>query len=90
MSNNDTMFKSSFVQPDEAIRTAYSAISSLQVARPEYQVVGIAVLFQILSDGLGMPPNELLSKASRVIADGDTFFRREVKALRDYVKGELI
>ena len=79
----------SVVPASEAVRAAFVALDTLQTSPPAYQVAAISVLFKEFSEGLGISPSELLDKARRWTADNDTFFQREVKALRDYVQQEV-
>ena len=72
-----------------AVEAAYAAVSALQAMPPAKQVMGAAVLFSVLCEELKLDPSELINKAQRVAKDADGFFTREMKALRDYVKGEL-
>lgn len=85
----DVKQKVNFVPAGEAVRVAYAALNTLQAERPEHQVVGLAVLFTVVSAELGISPSELINKAERMVAHNDTFFQREVKALRDYTREEL-
>lgn len=75
--------------PKQTIDAAYAALSSIQDRPAHVIVAGISVLFVELAEQTGIGVSELVSKAQRISRDGDTFFDREVKALRDYVKGEL-
>lgn len=72
-----------------AVEAAYAALSAIQAMPKHKQVMGAAVLFTVICEELGMEPSELINKAQRVAKDADGFFTREMKALRDYVKGEL-
>lgn len=73
----------------DAVTAAYQAVSTLQDFKPAQQVAGVSILFHIIAEQLGLSPSELLNKAERMTADADTYYSREVKALRDYVRGEL-
>lgn len=53
------------------------------------QVAAIAVAFTLYSEVLGISPSELINRAQRIIADADTHYTREAKALRDFVKEEV-
>lgn len=72
-----------------AVEAAYAAVSAVQTMAPAKQVMGAAVLFSVLCEELKLDASELINKAQRVAKDADGFFTREMKALRDYVKGEL-
>lgn len=73
----------------DAVTAAYQAVSTLQDFTPAQQVAGVSILFHTIAESLGISPSELLNKAQRMATDADTHYAREVKALRDYVKGEL-
>lgn len=57
--------------------------------RPEEQVAGVAVLFAAMCEGLSLNPSQVIDASYRRMSVDDTFHKREVKALRDYVQGEL-
>lgn len=78
-----------FSDPTTVVRTAYAALSAVQGETPGHQVAGVAVLLREMCDGLKLDLSEVLSSAHRIASANDTFFQREVKALRDYVQGEL-
>jgi heterodisulfide reductase subunit B len=78
-----------FVDPRTTVQAAYGALSAIQGERPGVQVMAAAILIKVLVDELKLDLSELINQASRITNDDDTYFRREVKALRDYVNGEL-
>lgn len=78
-----------FVEPRTTVQAAYGVLSALQGERPGVQVAAAAVLFYVLADELKLDLSQLINQASRIASDDDTYFRREVKALRAYVQGEL-
>jgi hypothetical protein len=78
-----------FVEPRMTVQAAYGALSAIQHERPGVQVMASAILFFVLADELKLDISQLISQASRITTDDDTYFRREVKALRAYVQGEL-
>lgn len=73
----------------DAVQAAYQALSSLQNFTPAQQVAGVAILLKEIAEQINVSPSELLDKAARMTTDADTFFTREVKALRAYIQGEL-
>lgn len=79
------------VPAQAAIQSAYTVLNAVQHLTPGEQVAGVVVFFHHLSEQLGINPTELLDKARRWTqqADGMSFYRPEVKALRDYISGEL-
>lgn len=78
-----------FVEPRHTVQTAYAQLSSIQGERPGVQVASAAVLFFVICDELKLDVSQLMCQASRIAKDDDSYFRREVKALRAYVQGEL-
>jgi hypothetical protein len=72
-----------------AVEVAYDTVSHLQQYQAHEQVAGLAVLMHVMADRTGVSVSELMSKAERIELDADTFFRRELKALRDYVDKEI-
>lgn len=79
----------SFVEPRTVLEASYGALSSIQTERPGVQVMAVAVLFKTLADELKLDVSELMNQASRIATDDDTPYRANVRALREYVKGEL-
>lgn len=73
----------------EAVRNAYAIVDRVQDLPGHQQVAAIAVAFTLYAEVLGISPSELINKAERIVRDADTFYTREAKALRDYVKEEL-
>lgn len=78
-----------FSDPTLVVRTAYAALSAVQAETPGHQVAGVALLLREMCDGLRLDLSQVLASAHRIASANDTFFQREVKALRDYVQGEL-
>jgi hypothetical protein len=77
------------INAHKAVEIAYDTISFLQQHKAHEQVAGLAVLMKVMADRTGVSVSELLSKAERIERDADTFFRREIKALRDYIDQEI-
>ena len=78
-----------FVEPRQTVQAAYGALSAVQGEHPGVQVAAVAVLFKVLAEELKLDVSEVLSQAHRITNADDTYYRREVKALRDYVRGEI-
>lgn len=72
-----------------AVQAAFAALSGLGDNTPDYQVLGCALLLRVIAERAGLDLSELINQAGRMEKDADDFFRREVKALRDYVDGEI-
>lgn len=84
--NNDQL---NSVNPHGAVQAAYSAVSALQTFRPAEQIAGAGVLIATICAETGISPSDLLEKAARMAAHADTYYTREIKALRHYVQEEL-
>lgn len=78
-----------FVAPIDAVRDAYGIVDRVQDLTPGRQVAAIAVAFTLYAETLGISPSELINRAQRIVADADTHYTREAKALRDYVQQEV-
>lgn len=89
MSSNRTINGLPFVRADKATQVAYAAVSAIQTFEPAEQVAGAALLLSVITSQLNIHPGELLNKAKRWENDADTYYQREIKALRDYTNGEL-
>jgi len=77
------------MSPAKAVQVAYFTATQLQDFRPAEQVAGVALFLNELCEQVGIDARETLNKGGRMAVDADTFYQREVKALRDYIKGEL-
>lgn len=77
------------VKARECMQTGYAAISAMQDSTPDIQVVGLAMALGIICERAGLDVRTVLQAAERVIADADTFYTTEVRALRAYVDGEI-
>lgn len=75
--------------PRESVECAYFIASQLQGRTAANQVLGVAILLLALAEQIGLDKSQLLNQAERITTDADTYYTREVKALRDYIKGEL-
>lgn len=73
----------------EVLRDVVAIVDRIQDYPGSRQVAAVAVTFRIYSEVLGIDPSELINKAQRIVKDADTFFTREAKALRDYVREEV-
>jgi hypothetical protein len=78
-----------FTNANSAVQAAYAQVSAVQHLPAHEQVAGAALLLNVMSKNANVSVSELLNQAGRMEHDADTFFQREVKALRDYVAGEL-
>lgn len=77
------------MDPKRAVMAAYDIASKLQDFRKAEQIAGAALFLGEVCAVLGLDVRELHNQSARMAADADTFFSREVKALRDYIKGEF-
>lgn len=79
-----------FVPPRHTVETAYAALSAVQDAHPGVQLAAIAVLFKEMAETADCDIPTLLNQAGRIVADDDVAFRASIKALREYVKQEIV
>lgn len=73
----------------KAVQVAYFIASQLQDFTPAQQAAGAALFLNELCEQVPLDARAVLNKSARMAKDADTFYQREVKALRDYIKGEL-
>lgn len=73
----------------KAIQASFAALTGLANETPDYQVAATALLLRVMVDRAGLDMNTVLDQARRMETHADDFFRREVKALRDYVDEEI-
>lgn len=73
----------------DAVTAAFVALDAVQNLAPHVQVAAVAVLFTAFADTTRIGVSELVDKARRITKDDDTYYQREVKALRDYIQQEL-
>lgn len=79
-----------FVPARQATRIAFAALDGVQVEPPQEIVCGISLLFTQICKSLNLDPSQMINAAERRLKDDDTYFQREVKALDDYCKGQLL
>lgn len=76
-----------------AVRAAFAALDGIQALAPIHQVVGVALLFTAMCDGLGIDPSEIINQSRRravdSLNDDGLTQRTEMRALNAYVQGEL-
>lgn len=77
------------VDPFKTVQSAYAALSGAQRFDAQYQVLGAAVLFYAYSKKLGLDPFHLLHKAERIYDDANFAYGYHVRALEDYITGEI-
>lgn len=74
------------IQPirDGAIR----ALDAIQFTPPANQIDSLFVLAVAMATVVGLDPHEMVTRARRIIPDAE-FFSENMRASRDYAKGEL-
>lgn len=74
------------VQPirDGAMRV----LDAIQFTAPANQIDALFVLAVAMATVVGLDPHEMISRARRIIPDAE-FFSDNMRAARDYSKGEL-
>lgn len=77
------------LHPQAAIQAAYHIADRLQDFRPAAGIAGAALFLKVVCEELHLDLSDVINKSVRMGKDADTFFNREVKALRDYIKEEL-
>lgn len=77
------------VDPREILKAAYAALSGAQRHAPNHQLLGAAVLFVTYCQRLGLDARALLEKAERIKKDADVAFGYHVRALENYIDGEI-
>lgn len=77
------------MKPQEAAQSAYAQISAVQHLPPDQQVAGAVLLLRAMAEELRLDLSQLMQQAARVMDDADTYYNREVSALRMYVRKEL-
>lgn len=86
MSHRDAL---NSMSPAKAVQVGYFTASQLADFRPAEQVAGVALFLSVMCEQLRIDPREVINKAARITRDADTYYTREVKALRDYIDGEM-
>jgi hypothetical protein len=77
------------VNPFETLRAAYAFVSAAQDHPPEEQVAGVASLFIVMCQRLGLDAPEELHRAERVVKDANTHYAVHVRALEAYIESQL-
>lgn len=84
-----TKDKLPFVPAATATRVAYTFLDVAQTEKPHDFVVGLSLLFTQMCRSLELDPSQLINASERRISTDDTFFKREIKAMDDFFKGEF-
>lgn len=77
------------VSAGKACEVAFCAIDGMQQFTAGEQVAGLAFLFHVITQQLGLNVSNLLNQSQRRFDDINQPFKREAQALSDYVNGEL-
>ena len=77
------------VPAKDTIHAAYAALSGAQSFPPPQQVMGAAILFNEMCELLQLDPSEMLDKCRRVRINALDHYSIEMRALQDYIRGEL-
>lgn len=77
------------VDPTTVSRTGVEMLTAIQEEKAATQVQTLSLMNLIVCQQLGLDPRKELERASRVMSDADGNDKPEVRALREYVKGEL-
>ena len=77
------------VPAGEATRVAYALLDVVQTEKPPSFVAGVSLLFTQMCQSLGLDPSQLIDASRRRINHDDTAYKREIKAMDDFFKGEL-
>ncbi len=77
------------MNPFQTLRASYALISAAQDHPPAQQVAGIAVLFRLVCDQLGLDISEELGRAQRIEKDADSHYAEHVRALKAYINNEI-
>lgn len=72
-----------------ATRVAYTFLDVAQTEMPQDFVVGLSLLFTQMCRSLELDPSQLINASERRLSNDDTFFKREIKAMDDFFKGEM-
>ena len=76
--------------PRFVTEAAYTLITAAQQYPAAIQVGAVALLFREMAEVMGLDVSALLNQVQRIAKDSDTNYSREIRALRNYIKGELV
>lgn len=77
------------VDSREVAQTSVGVLDRIQGETPGVQIQSLAMLFLIIAEEFQVDIRDELQRAQRVMTGADDFYKPEVRALRDYVRGEL-
>lgn len=81
----------SFFSSPAALRAPMvKAISAVQDAKPEEQILSLAAALVCLADAVGLNPHEIINRVYRAATDIDGPFAVHWQAMREYARGELL
>lgn len=67
---------------------AMRALDAIQFTKPSQQLDSLFLLAVSMATVIGLDPHEMVSRAHRMIPDAE-LFSENMRAARDYAKGEL-
>ena len=77
------------MNPERLRQAAFGALSCIQDQQEE-QVLGLTVALLALCEGARIDVRSLLESTERLMRDLDGPFSAQVRAIREYAKGELV
>lgn len=81
----------SFFSEAASLRTPMvAAISAVQSRPPHEQILGIAAALNVLCEGIGKNPVEIIQQINRATSDIDSAFATQYRAMAEYAKGEFL
>lgn len=77
------------VDSRQVAKAGVGILDRIQGETPGVQIQSLAMLFLIIAEEFQVDIRDELSRATHVMIGADDFYKPEVRALRDYVRGEL-
>ena len=65
-------------------------ITALQDFRPEAQIAALATTFRLMAEMMGVEPQDIFQATGRMMDHAEATGRPEFRAIRSYMKGELV
>lgn len=81
----------SFLSNPAKVRVpAFQVINRLDGHPPGEQLLGTAVALVAMTEAVGIPAHELITRASNCLREADGAFNTHIKAIRDYAANEIL
>lgn len=79
-----------FLNTTQNVRVpAFQVLGRIEDAHPADQIMGVAIALVAMTEAVGLPVGDVLTRAQNMMADAEGPFTIHVQAIRRYAENEL-